>query len=75
MTEDALNATFEIAGAAFVLLHVRRVWIDQMVRGVSWVATRFFTVWGFWNLSFYAACAIVASNALWVASLLYWRKK
>jgi hypothetical protein len=85
MTEDALNSIFEMSGAAFVLLHVRRVWIDKMVRGVSCVAVAFFTMWGFWNLHYYtvidqhwsfgATIAMVAANAVYVASLIYWSKK
>lgn len=85
MTEDALNSIFEASGALFILLHVRRVWIDKMVRGVSWVAVAFFTLWGFWNLYYYTAIdqpwsfaatiAMVAANAAYVASLIYWSRK
>lgn len=84
---DSINALFEASASIFILLHVRRVWQDRLVRGVSVPAIGFFFLWGLWNIfyypsidqfySFLGGLAVVAANFAYVASLIYftWREK
>lgn len=77
---DAINASFEVLGALFVLNHCRVLHNDKKVSGVSILSVMYFTLWGFWNiyyypslgqmLSFYAGIAIVITNVLYVSLLL-----
>ncbi len=78
---DAINGLFELAGAALVLLNVRALWRDRVLRGVHWGPTVFFTAWGLWNLVYYPSLsqwwsfagglALVIVNALWLGLLMY----
>lgn len=83
MNPDLINGCFEIAGALFNLLNVRRLIRDKQLHGVRWEPTAFFTAWGVWNLFYYPALdqwysfaggvAIVAVNAVWVGLVAwYW---
>ncbi len=82
MIPDLINGAFESCGALLVLLHCRRVWIDQDVKGVSIFATAVFMLWGFWNLyyypsldqwfSFYGGMALVGANAMWLLLMLWY---
>lgn len=81
MNPDHMNALFEIAGGAFVMLNVRALWRDRRVRGVSWVCVAFFAGWGYWNLwyypaigqwaSFTGAAGVAIANTIWLC-LLGW---
>lgn len=52
---DLINAAFEGAASAFILLNVRQVWRAKRADGVHWAAVGFFTAWGLWNLAYYPA--------------------
>lgn len=87
MTEtiDAINGSFELAGAVFCALNVRAIWRDKIVRGVYWPAVAFFALWGWWNLlyypllgqiySFLAGVLLTLANSLWVILLIYFTRK
>lgn len=85
MTPDFINGLFEGLGALMICISIRRVLIDRMSRGVSPWSILFFTVWGYWNLYFYAhlgqswslsgAVLMVASNTTRVGLLIYYRRK
>ncbi len=83
MTPDFVNGAFGFCGALFILLgHCRRLYRDKKVRGASWGAVAFFFSWGLWNLFYYphldqwwsfaGGCAIVASNCLWLAMMVFY---
>lgn len=82
MNNDLINAAFEMAGGFFILLSVRRAYLDKKVAGVSWLHVLFFTFWGAWNLyyypslgqylSFYAGQFLVLVNTIWVSQLIYY---
>lgn len=82
---DLINALFESAGGLFILLNIRRILRDKMVRGFDWRVMAFFTVWGYWNifyypylgqwLSFVAGIGIVAMNSIYVTLMLYYIRK
>lgn len=81
---DLINGLFELIGAAFILDHVRTLYRDKQVKGVSIVATVFFASWGFWNLyyypslgqwwSFLGGLAIVSANSLWIGMMIYYKR-
>lgn len=85
MGPDFFNGAFELCGATFILLSIRKLYHEKVVRGVSWVHVAFFNAWGFWNLfyyphlnqwlSFYGGVAIVAANTFWLAQLLYYSRQ
>lgn len=78
---DLINGLFELFGGVSIWLNVRRILADKKVRGVSLVATAFFTSWGWWNcyyypslgqwLSFVGGVVIVTANSVWI--VLAWR--
>ena len=82
---DLINGTFELGGAFAVWLSIRRTHRDRVVRSVSWPTNAFFTSWGAWNLLYYphldqwasfaGAVALVASNAVWLAMLVYYTRR
>lgn len=79
--QDVLNGSLEFMGGLFIILSIRRTLLDRKVRGVSWLATGFFMVWGYWNLYYYphldqwwsfaGGVLIVVMNTVWT-SLLVW---
>ena len=80
---DAVNGSFEALSGLMVLNHCRVLYAEKVVRGVSVASTFFFVVWGLWNvfyypslaqsMSFYGGLVVVASNALYVGMMLYYR--
>lgn len=85
MWQDATNGLFELMGGLFVALHCLRLYKDKKVRGVSFIATGYFTVWGFWNMYYYpflrqwaslgGGLLIVAMNVLWVGMMVYYIRR
>ena len=83
--QDLINGTFESAGCFFILLHVLRLLKDKKVRGVSVIATIYFTLWGFWNcyyyphlnqwFSFVGGTSIALMNSVWVVLILYYIRR
>jgi hypothetical protein len=77
---DIINGTFELSGAFFIYMSIRKVLADKAVAGVHWVHVGFFAVWGLWNLyyyphlgqwwSFVGGVAIVVTNLIYVGLLL-----
>lgn len=55
MSSDQINGLFEFIGALSVLLNIRALLRDKMVRGVSPFPVVFFTLWGAFNVYFYPA--------------------
>lgn len=85
MWQDIVNGSFESMGCFFVLLHVLRLLKDKKVRGVSVIATAYFTFWGFWNcyyyphlgqwVSFVGGTSIALMNSVWVVLIMYYLRK
>lgn len=80
--QDGVNGAFELFGGFVLLLHVRRLYIDKVLSGVSVVATAYFVTWGFWNLYYYphleqwislvGAIAVVFVNVVWISMMAYY---
>lgn len=76
MTPDQINAVFELIAAMLLSLNVRRLWIDQELRGISLWPILFFAAWGGWNLIYYphlqqwwsyaAGVAVLVANLAWL---------
>ena len=83
--QDAVNGTYELLGAPFMLLSVVRLAREKVVSGVATGSVGFFVTWGFWNLyyyphldqwlSFWGGVAIVAVNAFWLAQIVYYTRR
>jgi hypothetical protein len=84
LSPDQINGTFEFLAAVFIMLHIRQILKDKLVKGVSILATIFFFAWGVWNVyfypsqglwwSFYGGLCVVLTNLIYVVALLYYRK-
>jgi len=85
MWQDNVNGLFELLGGMFIFLHCVRLFKDKKVRGVSFIATAYFTLWGFWNIHYYphlkqwwsfvGGLTIVAMNTLWIIMMIYYIRK
>ena len=85
MWQDKVNGLFEFLGGMFVMLHCVRLYKDKKVRGVSFIATTYFVLWGFWNIyyyphleqwaSFIGGLLIVAMNTLWIFMMICYIRK
>jgi hypothetical protein len=82
-TLDVVNGLFEAGGGLAIWFNVSRILRDKRVRGVSPIATTFFTSWGLWNLfffpnmglwfSFAGGAVLVAGNLVWIALMWGYR--
>ncbi len=50
---DTINGLFEIFGGIIGLLNIFQIIKDKEVKGISYLVTIFFTLWGIWNCYFY----------------------
>jgi hypothetical protein len=85
MTQDVINATFEVGGALLTWMNVRQVWKDRGYLGLYLPAIVLFTLWGFWNLYYYAhlqqwwsvaaTVVMVSANVSWTGLMLYYGRK
>ena len=83
--QDAVNGTYELLGAPFMVLNVLKLAREKVVAGVSLGSVAFFVTWGFWNLYYYphldqwisfaGGIAIVAVNAFWLAQMAYYIRR
>lgn len=81
---DLINGLFELFGGMLILINIRQVLHDRMVRGVHWLPLSFFTAWGFWNIFFYwnlgqyfswmGGIVMVVLNTWWLCLLIYFKK-
>jgi uncharacterized membrane protein YfcA len=83
--QDIINGCFESLAGVMIFKHCLVLYKDKMVRGVSLLATFFFTSWGFWNIyyyptlnqwfSFFGGLVVVSANALWLGMMIYYKRK
>lgn len=84
MSNDAVNAGFELGAGLLMWLNVSKVLKDRQVHGVSLLSTGFFVLWGYWNLYYYPALLqplsfvggimVVVANTTWFVLLLKYRR-
>lgn len=85
MSVDVINAVFEFGSSVLLLLNLRKLITDKKVAGVSIVPTAWFSLWGAWNLIYYArleqtwswfaGIAVFIANTAWVVLALYYTYK
>lgn len=85
MWEDSANAFIELLGGFVLLLNVKRILKDKLVRGMDWRVMAFFTLWGLWNLYYYpqldqwwstaAAGWTAAINAVYLGLMIYYIRR
>jgi hypothetical protein len=73
---DYINGCIELVGAYFTWRNALQLHRDQVLKGVYWPTTAFFTLWGLWNCWFYpnlhlwwsfvAGVILVLGNVAWV---------
>jgi len=75
MAPDIINGTFELCGSAFILLSIRKLYHDKIVRGISWLHVGYFAAWGIWNLYYYPhlgqTFSFVGSIGIAVTNVIY----
>jgi hypothetical protein len=81
---DVITGLFEFCGSIFLWRNVYQLHKDKMVRGVHWVPTGFFFLWGMWNIFFYPSLNlwfsfvgglnIMCANGVWLGQMIYYRK-
>ena len=77
-----MNGGFEIGATISIFFNCRRVVRDKKVKGVSGIATCYFSLWGMWNLlyyshldqwfSFWSGATVVVVNTCYVYLLIYY---
>jgi hypothetical protein len=66
-TYDLINGSFELVGAYFTWRNAYQLYVDRDIKGVYWPTTAFFSIWGIFNLFFYAAIFLPFS---WYAAMV-----
>ena len=82
-TLDAINGSYELLGAIFQCLNVRKIYKDKMIKGVHWGSVLFFTTWGWFNMIYYpslhqvystiGAIALTLVNTVWISQIFYYQ--
>lgn len=85
MSTDLVNGSFEVLGAFIQILNIIQLRKDKTVKGVNWLVTAFFALWGLWNCYFYPVNGFVLSaigsilifitNTVWVLLLFHYKNK
>jgi len=85
MWQDKLNGLFELAGGVFILLSCYRLYVDKKVKGVSFIHVGYFTLWGCWNIHYYAnldqwisligSLSVTVINTMWLGMMIYYIRK
>jgi len=80
---DAVNAAFEIGGGIATWINVHELLRVKNVRGVHWLPTLYWTIYGFWSLiyfaklsqpiSFWAAVSLALGQVVWLALMFKYR--
>lgn len=83
---DLMTAAFTFGAALFLLLNIRQLLVDKVVKGVNIYTIAYFTTWGYWGIYlFYAlpnmALTVLASiflaiaYSVWLGLAIYYKKK
>lgn len=82
---DVINGVYEALAGVFLGLNCLTLYRDKKVRGVSVIATAFFSSWSWWNLyyypnlnqwaSFVGGLVVVWFNTLYIVMMVYYIRK
>ncbi len=85
MSNDQINALFELGSAILGCTNIYKTYIDKGVKGYNYGVLIFYTLWCFYNFyfypmndlwySFYAGIAIGLVNMIWLIEILYYKSK
>jgi hypothetical protein len=84
-TNDIINGSLELTSALFCTINIFKLVKDKEIKGVSWLPTFFYMIWGIWNLYYYPSLGqvfsfvggvfIFAVNIVWLLLLFYYNNK
>jgi len=79
---DLINGIFELGGAFFLMINVKMIRQDKILKGVHWAPTIWFGLWGIFNIFYYShldqflswigGLAIVVVNIVWIGHIFYY---
>lgn len=82
---DIINGLFELVAGILFIINIVKLVKDKEVKGVSWIPTLFFTLWGAWNLHYYPSLNqwfsfaggifIFITNLTWIILVFYYNGK
>ena len=82
---DLINVLFEVGSGLLSLMNVYILYKHKELKGISWIPTMFFTMWGCWNLyyypslnqtiSFIGGIIIFVVNIIWLYLVFYYKFK
>lgn len=85
MSADLTNGIFEFVAALFQMMNVLALQKDKKIRGVRFIPTLFFSLWGFWNLYYYphlhqpfsliGGICMAFVNVLWLILMFRYRDR
>jgi len=85
LNPDYTQSFFEFGSALFQIKNVIAIRKHRTIKGVHWLPTAFFAIWGVYNLWFYlemglplawwAGLAITLVNMVWLSHAFYYLRK
>lgn len=82
---DLINACFEFSGGGLLIINVVKIIQHKGIRGISWIPTFFFSLWGGWNLYYYpslnqwfsfaSGILVFVVNVTWIGLVFYYKRK
>lgn len=82
MWQDNMNGLFEFCSGFFILLHCLKMYQEDGVQGVSFLAAAYFTIWSYWNLHYYphlkqersfaGGIFTAATHTIWFSMIIYY---
>jgi hypothetical protein len=85
MWQDKLNGMFELVGGVFILISCVKLYRDKQVRGVSFIHIGYFTLWGYWNIHYYAnldqwmslvgSLSVTMVNTVWLGMIVFYSRR
>ena len=82
---DIINSGFIFGASVAIFIDCRRLWIDEIVLGVSKIAAAFYGVWSWWHIwymshleqefSFIVGFLPATGDTIWIGLMIYFTRK
>ena len=82
MNNDLINGLVQLFGGVLTIINIVKLIKDKKIKGISWIPTAYFSIWGAWNMyyllslnqtySFWGGLIIFSANAIWLGLLIYY---
>ena len=82
ITPDLINSVLVLVAGGFILISVKKLYKDKIVKGVSWAHVGFFSLYGFWHIYFFSSLEqwwsvaggslTTFTNTIWLLQLIYY---